>query len=263
MSRKILILGGNTFFINIIKIAKKLNLKVISIDKNKNSIAKKYADEFYNIDFSNHRSVLELAKKKKIDGIITHQSDAGVYSVGYVNSKLKLKGPSFNISKICSDKSKMRQHLDGFIDQPKFITIKKGKNIFSKIRNFGYPCNIKPSKGSGSRGIYIVRSDKDLKRFKNEYELFKESKLVLESFIEGLEFGSQVLIINGKIKKIFIHNDIFLNRKTPVPIGHSFPSKLSKNKIEELENYIEKIVDRLKIDNAALNLDFILPIATA
>ena len=33
---------------------------------------------------------------------------------------------------------------------------------------------------------------------------------------------------NIEIKKIFTHNDIFLNKKTPVPIGHSFPSKLNK-----------------------------------
>lgn len=258
MHKKILILGANNFFIDIIKEAKKLNLRVIAIDKNKNSVAKKFADEFHNIDFSKTKEVIKLARQKKINGIITHQSDAGVYSVGYVNNNLKLKGPNFKISKICSKKSSMRKYFFGHIDQPNFFIAKNDKDIFNRINNFIFPCIVKPTQGSGSRGVYIIKSKQELNKLKKKIKSFKSNEFIVEEFIEGIEFGSQVLVINGKIKKIFTHNDIFLDNKIPVPIGHSFPSKIDKNKIGELKVNIEKIVKKLKIDNAALNLDFII-----
>ena len=228
MNKTILILGGNNFFIGLIKAAKKLNYKVISIDRNKDSIAKYYADEFHKIDFSKYKQVFNFAKKKNINGITTHQSDVGVYSVGYVNNKLNLSGANLELSKICSSKSLTRTYLNKNINQPKYLILKNLKNLTNKVETFGFPCILKPSKSSASRGIKIFRSKNDLKKIKNYKSEPSNKEFVLEQFIDGIEFGSQVLVIAGKIKKIFTHNDIFLNKKTPVPIGHSFPSKLNK-----------------------------------
>jgi len=258
MNKTILILGGNNFFIGLIKAAKKLNYKVISIDRNKDSIAKYYADEFHKIDFSKYKQVFNFAKKKNINGITTHQSDVGVYSVGYVNNKLNLSGANLELSKICSSKSLTRTYLNKNINQPKYLILKNLKNLTNKVETFGFPCILKPSKSSASRGIKIFRSKNDLKKIKNYKSEPSNKEFVLEQFIDGIEFGSQVLVIAGKIKKIFTHNDIFLNKKTPVPIGHSFPSKLNKKTQKKIEAYITNLVKLLKIKSSVLNLDFIL-----
>ena len=258
MKKKILILGGNNFFLGIIKAAKKLNYKVIAIDKNSNSIAKYYADEFYNLDFSKSEKVLNFAKKNRILGITTHQSDAGVKTVGYVNSKLKLVGPTNTLAQICSNKVNTRKFLNKKINQPKFKIIDDLNKVKLYTNYIGFPCIIKPSMSSGSRGIEIFKSLKDLKKISLLKKYYKNTEFILEKFINGIEFGAQVLVLNGKTKKVFTHNDIFLNKKTPVPIGHSFPSKLSKKSIIKLKIYIDKIVKILKIKNSILNLDFIL-----
>ena len=80
LKKTLLILSGGIEAIEGIKIAKKMGLRTVVCDGNKNAPGKSYGDEFLvaNIydPYEIKNVVSEYSKKKSIDGVITIASDA-------------------------------------------------------------------------------------------------------------------------------------------------------------------------------------------
>lgn len=70
---------------------------------------------------------------------------------------------------------------------PKWKLIKSEKDIIK----FGFPCVAKTSSGGSSREVYILQSEKDLKKYKTE--VFKHKDLFLEEYLKGVEITVGIL----------------------------------------------------------------------
>ena len=117
---KIVFFGGTKVHFDLSEKCSKLGAKCFILDKNKKCFAN-FSTDFYNIDFSNKYKTLNFIKSKKIDFIYISQSDAGLMTLGYINSKLKLPGVTYKIAKILSNKFKIRKILkSNNFYQPKF-----------------------------------------------------------------------------------------------------------------------------------------------
>ena len=55
--RKVLVLGGGFEQLPLIQILKKENFFVILVDKNKNAVGKKLADQFYNVSIKDYTKI--------------------------------------------------------------------------------------------------------------------------------------------------------------------------------------------------------------
>ena len=75
-----------------------------------------------------------------------------------------------------------------------------------------------------------------------------------------MEFGAQTFSIDGKCKYVYLHNDYMSKKNNKIPIGHSMPFSLIKNKkkILEIKKIISKAVEVFKIKNGPCNVDCIL-----
>ena len=88
--KKLMSLGGNYYQMTAVKAAKRLGYHVIDVDFLPDNPAHAYADEYYNISTLDKENVLKLAKKLKIDGIISYASDVSAPTAAYVAEKLEL-----------------------------------------------------------------------------------------------------------------------------------------------------------------------------
>ena len=79
-----------------------------------------------------------------------------------------------------------------------------------------------------------------------------------EEFLEGKEIGAQAFILNGELQFIIPHDDQLFYSNTGVPIGHSAPISLSTKLFNDIKKQIKLSVEALKLDNCALNIDFII-----
>ena len=70
--KKIVLLGSGNEEINAIKIANNLGYYVISLDSNPAAPGAKFSDSFFQCDISSAKSVYEIVKNLKIDGIMVH-----------------------------------------------------------------------------------------------------------------------------------------------------------------------------------------------
>lgn len=253
--------GGTRAHSKISNSCKNLGANCYLLDKSKKCFANSDKD-FVNIDFNDKKKVIDFIKNKKINYLYSSQSDAGILTLGYINSKLKLPGISFKLAKILTDKFKIRQILkkNNFY-QPNFFlwnVNSKKKIIFNKNKFL-----IKPLDSSGSRGIYEVKNNKDLySKFKKSLKFSKKKKIIIEEKVYGIEFGAQTFSIQGSCKYVILHEDIMSKINSKIPAGHIFPFKLlpNLNEINKIKKTIKKAINILGIKNGPCNVDCILTI---
>lgn len=82
--KRLLLLGGSRYLIPAIKAAHKLGVYVITADYLPDNAAHKYADEYHNVSIVEKDTVYELAKRLKVDGIMSYATDPGVVVAAYV-----------------------------------------------------------------------------------------------------------------------------------------------------------------------------------
>ena len=190
---------------------------------NKNCFVSKKNVNFVNINFNNRKHIINYIKKKKINFLYSTQSDIGIRSLGYINSKLKLKGTSYSLAKTLTDKVIIREKLTKYgFNQPKFISTLNVNRIKNFLKSGNY--FIKPSDSSGSRGVSKLKNKSNIKNYvKRALSFSRSKKIIIEEKISGLEFGAQTFSIDGKCKYVYLHDDYMSSNNPNIPIGHSMP----------------------------------------
>ncbi len=255
---KIAFFGGTHVHSKIALNCKKLGAKYFLLDKSKKCFAENDPN-FINIDFNDVKKVINFIKKKNINYLYSSQSDIGMMTIGYLNSRFGFKGVSYEIAKILTDKSKIRRILKkkNFF-QPKFFLLKKN---FSKKINFNNKTFlVKPLDSSGSRGIYEAKDNKNLKiKIKKSLKFSRKKEIILEEKIDGVEFGAQTFSINGICKHVVLHEDLMSSINSKVPVGHLMPLLLFKDRreLQKIKNTIKRAVNIIGLKNGPCNVDCI------
>jgi len=145
-------LGGGHFQMPAIRYAKSKGYEVVLCDYLPDNPGQKHADIWHAVSTTDMEAVLKIAKQEKIDGIVAYASDPAAPTAAYVAQEMGLPGNPFASVQILTHKDLYRAflHQHGF-HAPKIYT-----------DNPVAPCIIKPVDSSGSKGITIVRDNKEI-----------------------------------------------------------------------------------------------------
>jgi biotin carboxylase len=258
--KKILILGAGVYQVPLIKKSKELGLKTVVVSYAGNYPGFKIADKNYYIDTTDSDGVLKVAKKEKINGICTTGSDVPMVTLARVSNELKLPGISEESALMSTNKLLMKESFQkNNVRTAKFILIKNFNDVRKNIRGFRMPVMFKVVDSSGSKGIFKVCNNSQIDDALIKIKANTKKKyFVIEEFLKGSEFGAQAFVYKGKIKFILPHGDFIFRSDASVPIGHFVPFKLKESIIEDLHIQLGKALQSLKLDNCAINADFIL-----
>lgn len=235
---KILFVGAGLFQLDGILKAQNMGCYTIAVDGNPKAEGKMIADEFYHIDVTKKDVILDLAKRKKIDGVLSIASEISLETVSYIVSEMKLIGYNYNLVQITHDKKKyyhlFKQHS---INVPETIIYKNQKCI-DKLDN----CKlyyIKPSKGSGSRGVKLVNNITrfDFNLYRKKY-LYKNEDIIIQQRIEGKEMTIDGFIIDEIFYLLAVSEEINDQSK-----GYTFSSELIFPPEWINKNLIQKIIE--------------------
>lgn len=255
MGKTIMILGAGVYQVPLIKKAKELKLDtvVLSIEGNYPGIA--HADTFLPINTVDTQAVLKAAKELQIDAILTTGSDVCIPTIGAVVDEMGLAGSSTSSAHASLDKILMKDRfIQHNVATAAFEHFTDSQDALKFAKKIGFPVMIKAPDSSGSRGIFKVEDESTFENYFIEAMKTSRSKrLIVEYFLEGIEFGAQAVIHNKKVKHIFFHNDTLNNACTP--IGHSFPFSDEMINLDEASQTIENAVKALDIDQCIANVD--------
>ena len=224
----VLVLGASKHQLPTINYLKHKDIGVIVIDNITTSPGHKIADVSLVADTCDYQYALSIAQKYKAVGAISPCTDVAVPTAAYVNERINsnYKGVSYDTACILTSKILFRhaQQSKG-LPHPKFIQVTDNA---IPLLDFSQPWIIKPDKSSGSKGIFIIHNQSELRqRFNTSIASGLNRHVILEQQVQGHHGTIEGYIVNNEICAFYV-----LDRGTPKPpyvctIGHRMPSILA------------------------------------
>ena len=219
--RWIIFVTGGLWQLQGIKEAKKIGLKILVIDSDKNALGKYYSNLFINANLTDETKILLKLKNLnlKFDGVVSYCSEAGMWLAAKIRFKFNLPGPSIKTTHMLTDKAKQRyQFSKSFFYNPVWEVFKTKKQLYNKLIKYNKTKIIKPCDSSGSRGVYKIEKNFSPKKINSMIEkVFKFSKskrVIVEDYMPGEEFSVEVFLIKGKLNLIAITKKNKINNNT-------------------------------------------------
>lgn len=249
--KKILVIGASILQLPAIIKAKEMGFKVAVVDYNSKAIAVPYVDEFYNVSTIDKEGVLKVAQNAKIDGIMTLATDMPMRTIAYVAEKMKLPGISEETALKATDKGEMIQAFrENDVACPWFFILSSKDELQNICSKLVYPCIIKPTDSSGSRGVALVQNEKELeKAYLYSKEASRNGKVIIEEYLIGSEVSVEIMVINGIPHILAITDKLTTGAPHFVETGHSQPSRLNKKAQTEISELAKNAVKAIKLEN--------------
>ena len=260
--KKLMLLGGIRYLLPVIEAAHKLGYYVITADYLPDNIAHKYSDEYVNVSIIDKEAVLEVAKEKAIDGIMSFGVDPGVVTASYVQQEMRLPsfGPYESVE-ILQNKDKFRTFLakHGF-NVPWSFGFSSVEEAFEKRNEFAYPLIVKPTDSAGSKGVTRVDEEQDLLpalRYAMKYSI--KGNIIVEEFLEkrGCSSDTDSYSYNGELMFVsFCAQRFDANAVNPyTPAAYSWPSTFTKEEEDYLTSEIQRLITLLGMKTSVFNIE--------
>lgn len=267
----LLVNTGSTKKRFILQRIKKLGVKVVALNKEKNW-AESYVDHWIIADTQNHSEALQAVKtfirqntNIHIDGALTFWED-DVLLTSKITDRFNFIGIPYDVSREVRNKHRFREFCKQHgVSAPKFKKVESQKDFDYVCRYFKFPLVIKPVYGSSSAFVVKVDNKEELLKtfqyIKKNLSLELESALhegldiLVEEYIDGEEVDVDILVQNGKTKFISISD----NTKTEEPFfletGRTTPSVLPGFAQDGLKEFVEEVLEKLGIQHGCIHFE--------
>lgn len=262
--KKIMLLGGSAQQVIAIETAKKLGYYTVLCDFLDDNPGQYVADKFYLESTTDKETILEIAKKENVDGILAYASDPAAPTAAYVAEKLGLPtNPFVSVDTLCN-KDRFRAFLkeNGF-NTPVAIGYTDKEAAIKDTDKFDLPVIIKPVDSSGSKGATVLYSwDKLEEALDFAFSFSRGHRIIVEEFIEKKHeylIGGDIFVVDGKVTVwglLNCHRDSNVNPL--VPVGKSYPLLLDAEDEQAVHETLQAMVDKLGIKFGSVNVELVV-----
>ena len=259
--KKIMFVGAGILQSYVIKRAKDLGYFTISVDKDKNAYGFFHSDLYKVIDIVDRAECLKYAQEMRIDGVITSATDYGVLTASYISEEMGLPGLHYSVAEMIKNKYYTRKLLAKYQDKKKhqFFQLSTIYDLHALYSSIHFPVMVKPCDGSGSKGISRAENIGELE--KSFFEALKHSlsqNVIIETFINGIEYGVESFVLNDNIFILGIMKKKMTDQPVYAELGHCIPSGLSEETEHMIEKQVIQAIKTLGINFGAVNMDILL-----
>lgn len=262
MQKRLMLLGGIRYLLPVIEAAHKQGYYVITADYIPDNIAHRYSDEYVNVSIVDKEAVLQAAREKRIDGIMSFGVDPGVVSASYVQNQMGLPsfGP-FESVEILQNKDCFRAFLDqnGF-NVPKAKGYSKAEDALSDAEIWEYPVIVKPTDAAGSKGVTRVDKPEELENaVQYAFDKSISGHIIIEDFIEkaGCSSDTDSMSVDGKLVFVSFCSQRFdATASNPfTPAAYSWPSTFTEEQEAYLTSEIQRLITLLGLKTVVYNIE--------
>ena len=262
--KKLLIIGASILQLPAIKKAKEMGYYVGVIDYNPNAVGVPFADEFFNVSTIDIDGVAETAKKFAPDGIMTLATDMPMRSIAKAAEVCGLPGITMDTAIKSTDKGEMiKAFKEKGVPHPWYHIIENGEELEKIIKEITFPCISKPTDNSGSRGVMLCNSENDIREaFSYSSSCGRSGSVIVEEYLKGNEVSVEIIVLKGKVHILQITDKLTTGAPHFVEMGHSQPSSLLPEQIEDIRDVAEKAVKAVGIENGPAHVEIMLTLST-
>jgi carbamoyl-phosphate synthase large subunit len=208
--RPVMIVPGGAFQIPLIRAAKARGYLVICADRRPDCDAAAVADEFHPLGLDQRDQLLALARTRRVQGVLTDQTDSGVATAAWLSTQLGLRGIGSESAALYTRKPLMRSfsRQAGF-PAPTCHVCRDVAEATRAATELGYPVVVKPPAAQASKGVSRVAGPDALAVAVASAAAFSDDGTVLvETFVAGPEYtvegfrttdGHRTLAISSKL----------------------------------------------------------------
>lgn len=241
--KKLLVLGGISVLVDIVKEAKDKGYYVIVADYLTDSPAKRVADESWLISIDDVDGIVKKCKEEHVDGVMNYCLDPGQKPYQQICEKLGLPCIApFDLFDIMTNKDRFtdacKKNDVGVIPEYKYP---------EDIDKMEFPVMVKPVDSRASKGLYVCSKKEDMdKAIDYALSYSKQKRIIIEKFLKCPEICAKYFAVDGEIFFTSMADvyTCYENNGTRVYLGtQTYPSKYYK---EYLETTNDKVVNMLR-----------------
>lgn len=208
-----------------------------------------YASQAVVVSSNDYEQILKTAQEYRVDGILT-TSDYPVNVVARVSEKLSLLAMSVDVAALCTNKYAQRSFfLEQGIHTPCFELFSQKEGL-REFRHF--PCIIKPTDSSASRGVKKINSPEELEmQYDESVHYSKKGEVIVEEFIEGREFSVETYTQDHVTTIVTITEKLTLGEDKGyfVEDTHIVPARISDQERCVIENEVGQALRLIGVNN--------------
>lgn len=249
--KKLLILGANPETVSLIKKAKEMGFYTIVTDNNPNAFAKLFADQPENVDATDIDSLVKLAKRERVDGILVGVAEALLPT--YCEVCKRMGFPCYS----SADKFEIMVRKDLFKQKCREYGVPTIREYsFEEVDDIQYPVIVKPVDSCSSKGIRVCHDRTELEAsLSYALEFSKAGKYLIEEYMTGDEVISYYVMQDGK--PIFVGMcDRYTYREksnmVQLPTSYIFPSRHIDSYIESTDGAVKALIRGLGLENGSI-----------
>ena len=262
----LLILGGGSDQLFMIKCACEMGLDTAVVDRNPNAPGLSVATYSKPIDFSNTKEVIDFAqllisKGVDIKGVSTMGSDVP-HLLAEISSHFNWVGPTKEIGRVCTDKHEMKicfKKKD--IPTPRFSLVSSTEEVLEKWEEWG--CQnlvIKPTDRAGSRGVSLISSESAVENALNHaLSNSLNSKIILEEYIKGPQISTESIIWKERIETPGFADRVYEGMESFWPQimenGGWVPTRFDQEMINKVNHLVMRAAKALGIEKGVAKGD--------
>ena len=261
--KKAIVLGGTFPHRHLIKRLKDRGYHTILIDYYENPIAKEVADEHIQASTLDKDTVLQIARDRGVDLVITACVDQANVTACYVAEKLGLPHPySYETSLDVTDKEAMKRIMtDNGIPTARHYKL-TSLDQFDADR-LKYPLIVKPADSNSSKGVRkIERNDGHAEEYISKaLRISRNGAAIIEEFKTGREIGVDCMIKDHKAYVVMTRERRKIQSDSDgiqQIVGSFWPADITRSQLESLRLIAERIASAFKLDNTPLMIQTIV-----
>jgi biotin carboxylase len=253
----LLVVGAGPLQLPAIHEARALGIRSIAVDGNSSAVGLALCDAPYVADILDADAVSAIAKRERIDGIMTLCTDAAVSTVAQVGRRMGLTVLSPQAAARATDKRLMRQAFAASgAPSPGTQLIHSLAEARVAAESFGYPVALKIGRGSGSRGIFRIDDAAEMQSaYMGCREWQKEGMLLLEEWVDGGEVSVEGYCTDRDRFIVAITDKFLFPGASPVEIGHCQPSTHAPLREQQIHSCVQAGLSALDLTWCAFHAE--------
>ncbi|HEV8000506.1 MAG TPA: ATP-grasp domain-containing protein [Planctomycetaceae bacterium] len=199
---RLLFLPGGRWQVPVIRVAQQMGLVVICADGTPDAPGFLIADEAIQVPLQDVASLVRIGRERRIDAVMTEQTDFAVPLVAQVAAELGLKGLPPDVARAATHKGRMRECAAAAgIRQPAFRVCRTVEEAIRAVAELGLPVFCKPADGQSSRGVSRINEPSDSAiqaAFERARAASQVGETIFEQFVDGTEATVEGFVVDGR-----------------------------------------------------------------
>ena len=259
MMKRILVIGAAAYQVPAIRRIREMGYEAFCVDYKEGQPGYEFANGYRIIDVKDKQNCLAYAQDLGIDGVMTWGSTLTQPTVSFIASQMGLPCLSEDTANLSMSKYQICKCLAkaGLNSAGPVFELHNWEEV--KDAQFSVPFVVKPSDGSGSKGVRIVEKETDIKEaLQYAFDGARNNEIYVEPFIKGIEYSAEAFACNGEIYvNTIIRTEFHWLNNYPVYKQTTFLGLASETELL-IEQEVIKAAKALNVTMGPVNFDIIV-----